>query len=122
MELELQLRQAVMDAAARPEVRLAVELVYSDLQDAIDLRRPICATSGRCCRFEEFGHRLYVSTLELAKFMADGWAADPALPPNISQPARSAPAALPSVSLPVISTEVSDAQTSNTPPTTHNPQ
>jgi len=33
------------------------------------MRRPICVTSGRCCRFEEFGHRLYVTTMELAKFV-----------------------------------------------------
>src|SRR5688572_7737954 len=25
--------------------------------------------SGRCCRFEEYGHRLYVSTIELAAFL-----------------------------------------------------
>ena len=28
------------------------------------------AVSGRCCRFEEYGHRLYVTTLELAAFVA----------------------------------------------------
>jgi Fe-S-cluster containining protein len=27
--------------------------------------------SGRCCRFEEYGHRLYVTTLELAAFVAE---------------------------------------------------
>lgn len=27
--------------------------------------------SGRCCRFDEFGHRLYVTTLELATFLHD---------------------------------------------------
>src|SRR4051812_50089543 len=25
--------------------------------------------SGRCCRFEEYGHRLFVTTLELAAFL-----------------------------------------------------
>src|SRR6202012_3380440 len=30
--------------------------------------RPICVVSGRCCRFEEYGHRLYVTTMELAAF------------------------------------------------------
>jgi Fe-S-cluster containining protein len=31
----------------------------------------LCVVSGRCCRFEEFGHRLFVTTLELARFVHD---------------------------------------------------
>ncbi|MDB5331391.1 MAG: hypothetical protein JWP03_2542 [Phycisphaerales bacterium] len=58
-----------MQAADRAPVRDAVRTVYAALQDAIDVRRPICVTSGRCCRFEEFGHRLYVTTMELANFV-----------------------------------------------------
>ncbi|HWE97893.1 MAG TPA: hypothetical protein VG269_28310 [Tepidisphaeraceae bacterium] len=67
--MELELREAVMQAADRAPVRDAVRTVYAALQDAIDVRRPICVTSGRCCRFEEFGHRLYVTTMELANFV-----------------------------------------------------
>jgi len=66
----LQLRDAVREASVRADVRLAVECVYEQLQDAIDLRRPRCDASGRCCRFEEFGHRLFVTTMELATFLA----------------------------------------------------
>jgi len=57
-------------AAMRPDVCEAVENVYLALQDAIDLRRPICVSSGRCCRFEEYGHRLFVTTLEMAAFVS----------------------------------------------------
>jgi len=64
-----ELRSAVYRAAGREEVRAAIQRVYSDLQTQIDARRPLCSASGRCCRFEEFGHRLYVTTLELATFM-----------------------------------------------------
>ncbi|HET6251951.1 MAG TPA: hypothetical protein VFE47_29975 [Tepidisphaeraceae bacterium] len=70
-QFEEELRQAVLAAAGRVDVGEAVAAVYSALADEIDLRRPICKTSGRCCRFEEFGHRLYVTTLELAKFVGD---------------------------------------------------
>jgi Fe-S-cluster containining protein len=63
-----QLRVAVYGARRRDDVRLAVDCLYQQLQDAIELRRPVCATSGRCCRFEEFGHRLFVTTMELAAF------------------------------------------------------
>ena len=62
------LAQAVQSAADRPEVRAAIERVHRDLQEAIDQRQPICSASGRCCRFEQFGHRLYVTTLQLAAF------------------------------------------------------
>ncbi|MEO6436495.1 MAG: hypothetical protein ABIP55_12150 [Tepidisphaeraceae bacterium] len=65
------LRDAVMQAADRPEVREAVARVYAELQQEIDTRRPRCDASGRCCRFEEFGHRLYVTTIELAMFVAE---------------------------------------------------
>lgn len=44
--------------------------MYAELQGEIDARRPLCQASGRCCRFEEFGHRLYVTTVELAAFVA----------------------------------------------------
>jgi Fe-S-cluster containining protein len=69
--METELREAVQAASVRPDVSRAVEGVYSTLAEAIDLRRPICKTSGRCCRFDEFGHRLYVTTMELAKFVSD---------------------------------------------------
>jgi Fe-S-cluster containining protein len=65
------LKRWVMEASARPEARQAVGRVYADLQQRIDERRPICVMSGRCCRFDEFGHRLYVTTAELAAFVAE---------------------------------------------------
>jgi len=64
------LAEAVRLAAQRPDVVGAVSRVYVELQREIDARRPICSASGRCCRFEEFGHRLFVTTMELAAFVA----------------------------------------------------
>ncbi len=61
--------QIVREAAARPGVREAVRAVYAAVQREIDARRPRCEISGRCCRFEEFGHRLFVTTIELAAFL-----------------------------------------------------
>jgi len=55
---------------SRDDVREAVSNVYRALQDAIDLREPICVSSGRCCRFEEYGHRLFVTTMEVAAFVS----------------------------------------------------
>jgi Fe-S-cluster containining protein len=65
------LRQAVQDVSSRLDVRQAVREIYTDLQNQIDARRPVCIASGRCCRFEEFGHRLFVTTLELAAFVGE---------------------------------------------------
>src|SRR3954453_22401270 len=64
-------RQAIVEASTRPEIHSAITALYDDLQKEIDLRRPKCILSGRCSRFEEFGHRLYVTTLELAAFLHD---------------------------------------------------
>ena len=64
-----ELARAVRAAAARPEVRDAVERIYTDLAADVAKRRPVCVVSGRCCRFEEYGHRLFVTTAELAAFV-----------------------------------------------------
>src|SRR4051794_11160897 len=64
-----ELFDAVYRAAGRAEVRHAVGQVYEDLARAVSQQKPVCNTSGRCCRFEEFGHRLYVTTMELAAFV-----------------------------------------------------
>jgi len=63
------LRQWVFDAAAHPQVGQRVAHLYDQLQCEIDRRRPLCLISGRCCRFDEYGHRLYVTTAELAAFV-----------------------------------------------------
>ena len=66
-----EVRSAVHGASGRGEVRAAVHALYQHLQDAIELRGPVCESSGRCCRFDEYGHRLFVSTMELATFIHD---------------------------------------------------
>ena len=65
-----QFRTAVGRAAGRPEVAAAVRRVYRSLAARVAARRPVCDASGRCCRFEEYGHRLFVTTVELAAFAA----------------------------------------------------
>ncbi len=83
------LARFVRDAAKRPEVREAVGRVYADVQKSIDARRPLCVMSGRCCRFEEYGHRLYVTTIELAAFTHD-LERQPQKPPPAPLPANAA--------------------------------
>ncbi|MFN4242401.1 MAG: hypothetical protein ACK4PI_04100 [Tepidisphaerales bacterium] len=60
-----------VQAARRPDVRQAVHAVYAELEREIARRRPRCDISGRCCHFDAYGHRLYVTTAELATFLDD---------------------------------------------------
>ncbi len=65
------LKKAVEAARGRGEVREVVEGIYREVAEAVSERKPRCEASGRCCRFEEYGHRLYVTTMELAVFLDD---------------------------------------------------
>lgn len=60
---------AVQMAMCQPAACAGVEAIYQKLGDAVKARQPVCVASGRCCKFEEFGHRLFVTTLEMAHFM-----------------------------------------------------
>jgi Fe-S-cluster containining protein len=64
-----ELRRAIVAAGQRAEVRAAVAAIYAELGEAIAQRRPLCSMSGRCCRFEAYGHRLFVTTIELGTFI-----------------------------------------------------
>ena len=63
------LAESIVDASRRDDVRLEVSRLYEDVAREVDARRPLCVVSGRCCGFDEFGHRLYVTSLELAVFL-----------------------------------------------------
>jgi len=45
--------------------------IYADLGADVAIAGPICALSGRCCRFEEFGHTLFLSEPEFTLLLAD---------------------------------------------------
>lgn len=47
-------------------VAFAIAEIHALIASEIEARRPVCTASGRCCRFEGFGHRLYVTGLEAA--------------------------------------------------------
>jgi len=57
--------------AETPSIRALGDAVAEILHRAdadIAARRPVCRSSGRCCHFEEYGHRLYVTAAELLHF------------------------------------------------------
>jgi hypothetical protein len=47
-----------------PELRAQVLAVYAAADAAVAAAGPRCEASGRCCRFKEYGHTLFISNLE----------------------------------------------------------
>jgi hypothetical protein len=49
--------------------RLVLEL-YREVDQAVAAAGPVCVASGRCCRFKEYGHTLFLSNLEAEVLLA----------------------------------------------------
>jgi len=47
-----------------------LEAVYADLERELSELRPLCRTSGRCCRFKDYGHQLWTTGFELDYLVA----------------------------------------------------
>jgi Fe-S-cluster containining protein len=46
----------------------AMVSLYAELDAVVNAHNPRCDASGRCCRFDSWGHQLFVSTLEMQYF------------------------------------------------------
>ncbi|MCZ2340291.1 MAG: hypothetical protein LC104_00670 [Bacteroidales bacterium] len=53
-----------------PSLRAAVDAVYAEVDAAVAAARPRCEASGRCCRFTEYGHTLFLSHFEAEILLA----------------------------------------------------
>jgi len=58
----------VSDGRTIAELSPAVAGVLAEADRDIAARGAVCRSSGRCCRFEEWGHRLYVTGVEVVHF------------------------------------------------------
>jgi hypothetical protein len=58
-------------AEATAAVRRRVLELYREADQAVVAAGPVCVASGRCCRFKEYGHTLFLSNLEAAVLLAD---------------------------------------------------
>ncbi len=56
------------DSITLADAFVQVKALYEGLDAEIDFHKPRCVASGRCCHFEEYGHRLYATRLELEYF------------------------------------------------------
>ncbi|MFO0846380.1 MAG: hypothetical protein U0797_29100 [Gemmataceae bacterium] len=53
-----------------PELRQAVLQLYREVDRDVTAAGPVCVASGKCCRFKEYGHTLFVSQLEADVLLA----------------------------------------------------
>jgi Fe-S-cluster containining protein len=57
-----------LDHQAKLQIAEAVQAIYQNLDKQIDPSGQSCKACGRCCDFDSFGHRLYITTPELLYF------------------------------------------------------
>ena len=77
-------------AAAQTDIDAELRALYAEVDAAIALRGPTCWVSGKCCKFESFGHRLYVTALEVVWFLRQVDAGDGSEVGHASTTARTA--------------------------------
>ncbi len=68
------------------DVRAELHALYADLDAEVRRLGPVCELSGRCCRFEEYGHTLFLSAPEAALLIADAPAPSRPLDDGVSCP------------------------------------
>jgi len=51
--------------------RVDLQRIYAELDADVAGHAPVCQVSGRCCRFQEYGHTLFASAPEIALLLAD---------------------------------------------------
>src|SRR5260370_38201489 len=53
-----------------PELHPQVLQLYQEVAGEVAAAGPVCVASGRCCRFKEYGHVLFLSSLEADVLLA----------------------------------------------------
>ncbi|HEV8060607.1 MAG TPA: hypothetical protein VGP68_12065 [Gemmataceae bacterium] len=52
-------------------VHQQIMALYDEVDREVAAAGPVCIASGRCCRFKEYGHVLFLSNLEASVLLAD---------------------------------------------------
>src|SRR5215831_16373130 len=52
------------------DIRSRVLEIYREVDNDVRKAGPVCVASGRCCRFKEYGHVLFLSNLEADVLLA----------------------------------------------------
>ncbi len=64
------------------ELRRRVLALYQELDREVAAAGPVCVASGRCCRFKEYGHVLFLSNLEADVLLAQAPPYEPPVSPD----------------------------------------
>jgi hypothetical protein len=64
------------------DLRRRVLELYQEVDRAVADAGPVCVASGRCCRFKEYGHVLFVSNLEADVLLASAPSYEPPVSPD----------------------------------------
>lgn len=62
------LAEIVLPAVGRSDLAKKMESFYAEVDASIARHRPVCTNRGACCKFGKYGHRLFVTSIELAYF------------------------------------------------------
>src|SRR5712692_410754 len=60
-----------------PDLRRRILELYAEVDREVAAAGPVCIASGRCCRFKEYGHTLFLSNLEAEVLLVDAPPYDP---------------------------------------------
>jgi hypothetical protein len=60
-----------ISSGALPQIRAELQRLYRELDQAVARHHPVCALSGRCCKFKEYDHTLFLSAPEALLLVAD---------------------------------------------------
>ncbi len=60
----------ILQASKNPALLAELDAFFGQIDRRIADHQPVCRNRGACCKFGAFGHKLYVTTLELAYFRA----------------------------------------------------
>jgi Fe-S-cluster containining protein len=66
------------EAGQPPPFHADLRELYAQLDAEVGRLAPVCRISGRCCRFREYGHTLFLSALEFEYLLSE--APDPVRP------------------------------------------
>ena len=69
---------ALTREAGEPPFHSELRELYAQLDAAVARLAPVCRISGRCCRFREYGHTLFLSAPEFEYLLSE--APDPVRP------------------------------------------
>src|SRR4051794_29918561 len=62
--------QGLRGCGMTDELRRRVFALYDEVDRQVRAAGPVCVASGRCCRFKEYGHILFLSNLEADVLLA----------------------------------------------------